>query len=180
MTHTTKAETTMTGKTTDEPTQVEELVAIVADLKQRLRELEDVVEIQQLVATYGPAAEGTDEETFAQQWTEDGVYDLDVGIWRGHDELRKMFHSQWHDDNVRMGAAHLVSPPRITVDGDTAVVTNYLQLMRHTGFGGFSVVRQAAHRWDLVRTEDGWRTKYRRGRQLNGGPEAYEILASDL
>ena len=71
--------------------------------------------------------------------------------------------------------------PHINISGDTAVVTNYSQLvLRDPDTDGFRVWRTGVNRWELIRTADGWRATFRANRQLDGTAEARDLLASAI
>ena len=78
--------------------------------------------------------------------------------------------------------------PHVVIDGDTAIVTSYLQILvpqtqgdpvdvpNHGSGKGFRVHRMTANRWELVRTSEGWKFKHRMLRQLDGTEPARKIL----
>src|SRR6185369_14044483 len=51
----------------------------VADLARRVTRLEDELAIHRLIASYGLAVDAGDADGSAATFTEDGVYDVDVG-----------------------------------------------------------------------------------------------------
>jgi SnoaL-like domain len=148
-------------------------------LERRIAAMEDVLAIYRMVASYGPAVDSNTLRVATDLWAEDGVYDIEVGTWNGDGELLDLFESDVHQDLLRAGCSHQVSFPRVSVRGDTAVVTCYQQLVRHEN-GRFEVRRQSANRWELARTPGGWRIARRYSRKIDGGNAAREILAADL
>ncbi len=56
---------------------------LVEQLARRVELLEDTLAIQQLVTTYGPAVDSGSAEAVGALWTEDGVYEVDSGAYRG-------------------------------------------------------------------------------------------------
>ena len=149
------------------------------DLERRLARAEDLLSIYRFVASYGPAVDSNTLAPAVRMWTEDGAYDLDVGVWEGHEQLRELFEGDIHQGLVAGGCAHLLSMPRITVDGDTAVVTCYQQMVRNTG-DGFEIARLSANRWELMRQDGSWAIQTRTSRKLDGDPRARTTLAHDL
>jgi hypothetical protein len=149
----------------------------IAQLEQRLRRVEDQLEIINLVASYGPLVDSGDGDGAAALWTRDGVYDVDTGIYEGHDGLAAMVHSPPHQKLIERGCAHLTTTPRVAVQGDTAVAVTHSQLLVRSRTGNYDVVRATAHRWELVRTADGWRVERRTSRLLDGGEAARSLLA---
>ena len=61
--------------------EIDELRATVEELKNRVRLLEDQVELGQLVARYGPSVDSGSAKETADLWTDDGVFDA-VGAIR--------------------------------------------------------------------------------------------------
>ena len=121
-------------------------------------------------------------------WLEDGTFDRgppfgeQSGKGSGHDMAQPAFQ-----EAIRQGICHFTGPPYIELFGDTAIVTSYLQILApdpsaseftlssHGTGKGFRIHRVTASRWDLVRTEQGWRVKRRALRPMQT-PEARELL----
>ena len=149
------------------------------DLERRLAAAEDLLSIYRFVASYGPSVDSNSLGPAVSMWTGTGAYDLDVGRWEGEEQLRALFEGGIHQGLVAGGCAHIVSTPRITIDGDTAIVTCYQQMVRNVG-GGFEIARLSANRWELVRGDDGWAIQTRISRRLDGDPRARSVLAHGL
>src|SRR6266704_3160633 len=74
-----------------------ELRATVERLTDRIRALEDHVEIMQLAAQYGPAVDSGSGEAAAALWTEEGVFDAVPHLrMRGRDDIIGMVHGDGH------------------------------------------------------------------------------------
>lgn len=147
----------------------------VASLSERLRAVEDTLAIMTLVATFGPSVDSDARKSASHLWTRDGVYDLDVGEWRGHAEIEAMLAGSAHQDLLAAGCAHQVSAPRIELKGDTATAVCYQQLVRAQD-GRYEIHRMTASHWEFVRTADGWRVARRTNRSLDGRPAARALL----
>ena len=146
------------------------------DTAMRLQALEDRAEIANLIAAYGPLADTGDGEALAQLWVEDGVYDIGgFGLVQGHAALAAMMESEVHRGLMEQGCAHMLSPHRIELSGDSAVAVGYSTVMRKVG-EVYEAWRVSANRWFLVRTEAGWRVKLRENTPLDGTHEARSIL----
>ena len=74
------------------------------------------------------------------------------------------------------GCAHLLGPVAIEIDGNRATARGHSVVLRHTG-SGFEVARVSANRWDLVRSESGWRVCHRENALLDGSEAARALLA---
>src|SRR5215510_7628646 len=91
-------------------------------------------------------------------------------------------------ESLQPARAHFTSLPHVAIEGDTATVTSYLQILvpqtqgdpvdvpNHGSSKGFRVHRMTANRWELVRTPQGWKIKRRMLRQLDGSEPARKIL----
>lgn len=147
-------------------------------LENRIRELEDVQAIQQLIASYGPAVDGLDGAALAHMWADEGTYDFGIGEpLRGRDNVASLIELDSHRTYVAAGCAHVLSTPRIAVDGDTAVAVNYSQVFVKDE-NGWRADRTGANRWELVRTAEGWKVSSRSNRLLDGTKAARDLLHS--
>jgi len=156
-----------------------DLEAVVNELQARVQRLDDQAAIYQLIANYGPAADSGWSEMAASLWTEDGIYDAQVGAWQGREAIAAMISGETHRKYILEGCAHILTMPYITIDGDTAVATCYGQLMRNDG-DNFRVWRVTATRWELHRDADGWRIANRVNKLLDGDPAARELLRQGI
>ncbi|GAA4817616.1 nuclear transport factor 2 family protein [Tomitella cavernea] len=155
---------------------------VIRDLSARLAVLEDRQAIVDLMTSYGPAIDSGCEEAVARVWTEDGVYDVDTGIMRGHAEITAMVRGQNHQGFITNGCAHVLEPGNVIVDGDTAVATcKSLLILARPDKSVFTVLRATANRWELVKTADGeWKCTRRTSRVLDGRDEAPRVLAEGV
>lgn len=146
-------------------------------LEQRLRRLEDHLEIQQLIAAYGPAADSCNVDEILGAWHEDCVYDVGgIDRYEGHERMRQVYATDFHRQLVQQGSAHAGTPAHVVIEGDRATATHYGTLYTREG-GRFVLVRLIASRWDLQRFEgQGWRVMKRTNRLLDGSEEARQIL----
>ncbi|WP_433046007.1 nuclear transport factor 2 family protein [Dactylosporangium sp. CS-033363] len=159
-------------------------------LTARVAALEDQLAIARQMATYGPSVDSLSAEVTAGLWAADGRYDAGTwagmpagtdGVFHGAEGVRRMVGTEPHQGLVRGGCAHIVSAPRITVDGDTAVSVCYSQLLRHDpGSGEYRVWRTTANRWTWTRTPAGWRVTDRVNRPLDGTEAARALLRDAL
>jgi len=163
-------------------------------LEDRLRDIEDRLEIYNLIASHPPSADtGADYYTRAV-YTEDGVFDRGAGLDGavGHEAIGAFTLTPAHQEAIAGGIAHLSALPYIELDGDTAFVTSYLQILHpdreaeprelpnHGTTNGFRVHRVVANRWTLVRTIEGWRIKSRHMEPIDGSQGARDILSQAL
>jgi ketosteroid isomerase-like protein len=148
----------------------------LGSLERRIRTLEDEREILRLIVGYGLAVDVGDGDAAAQTFTEDGVYDVDVGTMTGRDAVRAMVQGERHRSMVGR-CAHQIGPATIEIDGDRATAVGYSRVYL-AGPAGIHVYRVSANRWELRRERDGWRIE-RRTTRILGHPEALLVLRSE-
>jgi hypothetical protein len=164
-------------------------------IEDRIRAIEDRLEILNLIASHPPSADSGADYFTRQVYTEDGVIDLGGGkTATGNAEVAGMVKTPGHQAAIAGGLAHFCGLPRIDIDidGDTATVTSYLQIItphptaepyevpNHGVTKGFRIHRVGANRWELIRTTDGWKIKRRTLRPLDGTEPARELLRGAL
>jgi hypothetical protein len=162
-------------------------------LEDRIRAIEDRLEIYNLIAGHPPSADtGADYFTRAV-YMEDGELDLGRGkATAGHEAIAAVTRTPAHQTAIAGGLAHFAGLPRIELDGDRAVVTSYLQILtphptaflhevpNHGVSKGFRIHRVAANRWELERTTAGWKIRRRTVRTIDGSEPPREILRGAL
>ncbi|MBO6718451.1 MAG: nuclear transport factor 2 family protein [Rhizobiaceae bacterium] len=147
----------------------------IAQLESRISLLEDRLAILDLIASYGPAVDGMDGGALAAMWGENGSYDFGGDPLVGRENVAALIDLDTHRAYVSAGSAHVLSNPRITLEGDRAVVVNYSQVFTKAG-DGWRTDRTCANRWELRRTADGWKVESRTNRLLDGSEEARLLL----
>jgi len=160
-------------------TDVERLAATVEQLTERVRLLEDRIEIMQLVAQYGPAVDSGSGDAAAALWTEDGLFDaVPQRRMEGPAEIAAMVHGPGHRSLIENGCGHVLTVPHIEIDGDEATGRSYALNIRWDAENDlFRVARVSANTWRWVRTPEGWRTAERINANLDGTPAHREMLA---
>jgi hypothetical protein len=163
-------------------------------LEQRLREVEDRLEIYNLIASHPPSADTGNGAYTASVWTEDGVFDRGAEFPRptGQAAIAGGSSNPEHHRAIEQGIAHFAGLPFVRVEGDTAFAITYLQILvpdrvgptfevpNHGSSQGFHIHRVSANRWEFVRTEDGWKIRSRTLRPLDGSAPARDILSGAL
>ena len=150
--------------------------AVIEALQARLQRLEDLAEIQQLIASYGPMVDCGDGDGVAALWQDDGVYEVaGIAQFAGRDNIKAMVAGEMHQGLITGGCAHLQSPPAIVLAGDHATATGHSVLLTHQD-GVFQVFRISANRWELACTADGWQVTHRTNALLNGDAAARALL----
>jgi hypothetical protein len=162
----------------------------VPTLEQRLRAIEDHLQIYNLIASHPPSAD-TGADYYAEAvYAEDGVFDRGAHLpgASGNKAIGAMVKTPAHQEAIAGGIAHFTGLPYIKLDGDRAVVTSYLQILtprksgesvevpNHGTSRGYHIHRVVTNRWELARTEAGWRIKRRTLRLVDGSEPSREIL----
>ena len=149
----------------------------VAALARRVQALEDELAIHRLIVRYGLAVDVGDADGAADVFTEDGVYDVDVGLMRGRYAVAAMVRGERHLSMVGR-CAHQIGPAVVEVDGDRAVATGYSRVYLR-GDEGFGIHRVSLNRWELERRAGEWRIA-RRTTRLLGHAEAQALFRTAL
>jgi len=161
-------------------------------IERRLRAIEDRLEIYNLIAGHPPSADTGNAPYAEAVFTADAVFDRGPGLSgaTGNKAIGANLQSAGHQAAIAGGLAHFTSLPHVTINGDTAVVVSYLQILtpkksgemvdvpNHGGSRGYHIHRVVTNRWDLVRTASGWKIKRRTLRLVDGSEPARDILRS--
>jgi SnoaL-like domain len=163
-------------------------------LEQRIRDIEDRLEIYNLIASHPPSAD-TGADYYAEAvYTEDGIFDRGPNLSgaTGNKAIAASLKSDAHQAAIAGGLAHFTGLPHIALHGDTAIVTSYLQILtpnksgeavevpNHGASRGYHIHRVVTNRWELVRTEQGWKIKRRSLRLVDGSEPSRDILRGAL
>ena len=93
-------------------------------LEDRIRAIEDRLEIYNLIASHPPSADTGGRDHIAASWVEDGVFDRGEPL-RGRSAIAEQVMSPEHQAAIAGGLAHFTGLPHVAIDGDTAIVTSY-------------------------------------------------------
>ena len=162
-------------------------------LEERLRDVEDRLEIYDLIAGHPPSADTGADYYTRVVYAEDGALDLGRGTpVTGNETIAAITRTPGHQAAIAGGLAHFAGLPKIEITGDKATVISYLQILtphpaaephevpNHGVSNGFRIHRVAANRWDLERTPDGWKIRRRTVRTIDGSDPPREILRGAL
>jgi hypothetical protein len=104
-------------------------MTINKSLEDRIRTIEDRLEIYNLIASHPPSADTAGSDHIAASWVEDGVFDRGENLSspRGRENIANQVLSADHQAAIERGLAHFTSLPHVAIDGDSAVVTSYFR-----------------------------------------------------
>lgn len=162
-------------------------------IEQRIRGIEDRLAIYNLIASHPPSADTAAQSHIRSIFTDDATLDLGgTKVAIGNATISEMSQRPAHREAIEAGLAHFAGLPHVTIDGDRAVATSYLQIITpaldaepvevpaHGVSRGFRIHRVGANRWELMRTAQGWKIKRRTYRTLDGSGDARDILRQAL
>jgi hypothetical protein len=144
--------------------------ARLAELEIRVRQLEDRDALAQIVASYGPAVDSGEAAAAAALWADDGVFDV-VPYFEllGRDGIAGMVDGEGHQSMIHGGCGHVLTAPKLVVDGDDARGWNYAFNIRWDGEADrFWIARLSANEWEFRRDGDAWRVVRRTNINLDG------------
>jgi hypothetical protein len=150
----------------------------LAVLEARLQAAEDQLAIIRLIASYAPAVDSGANHAAAALWVEDGVYDVG-GLTRavGRDGIAARIDLNQDLAARDRGYGHLLTTPRITLQGDAAEAVNYsFAFTRKERDDRWELDRASANHWRLARTPEGWRVVERFNRLMDGAPISRETV----
>ena len=163
-------------------------------VEQRIRAIEDRLEIYNLIAGHPPSADTGADYYAAAVYAEDGEFDRGAGLSgaTGKQAIAAMLTSPAHQAAIAGGIAHFTGLPHVAIDGVDAVVISYLQILtpnksgdaievpNHGASRGYHIHRVIASRWELRRTPSGWKIKRRSIRLVDGSEPSRDILRGAL
>jgi hypothetical protein len=154
----------------------------IAELRRRIEQLEDEREIRYLVGRYGHYCDLGHEDAWADQWTDDAVYDIvtvkrngagyDGGIrFEGKDQLYAMIrdpvaHKLFEGRSLHLQDFNLV----IRIDGDEACAHGYsMTMLRDLETEAIEIRTAGMVRWAFKRVDGRWRIIEKKRRKVGDG-----------
>jgi hypothetical protein len=156
----------------------------LAALEARVRALDDYEEITQLLASYGPSVDSGSAEATAALWVEEGVFDVvssdeSAGHFTmsGRADIMGMVNGEGHQGLIMNGCGHVLTAPKIRLNGDTATAWNYAFNIRWDAPNErFWIARLSANEWKCERRAEGWRVVHRTNINLDGDEAPRALL----
>jgi ketosteroid isomerase-like protein len=132
------------------------------ELEARVRRLEDLLAIQQLFIDYGEHLDSGDFDAYSTLFADDGEVLLGpLGRARGPQAIKDLMVSTFGDGVGK--SYHIVSSPRVALDGDTAKSTVMWSVVGSDADGRATLTMLGHHIDDLVRVDGRWFFQRRRG-----------------
>ncbi|HXY93878.1 MAG TPA: nuclear transport factor 2 family protein [Acidimicrobiia bacterium] len=134
----------------------------MTELEDRVRRLEDILEIHQLFVDYGLALDAGDFDAYAALFADDGEVLLGpMGRAKGREEIKALMTGTL---GGRAGTSfHIISSPQVQLDGDTATSEVMWSVVTRDESGRAGLTMIGRHRDDLVRERGRWKIARRRG-----------------
>lgn len=130
--------------------------------EERLKRLEDIMEIQQLFIDYGRALDDGDLDLYVALFSDDGQIDLGpIGRAQGRDDIRRVMARAL--DGLVGSSFHLITSPQISLTGETATATVMWTVIHQDALGQPHVTMIGKHHDHLIRERQHWRIAMRRG-----------------
>lgn len=131
-------------------------------LEARVTRLEDLLAIHQLFVDYGEHLDAGDFEAYSQLFAEDGEVLLGpMGRAKGRSEIRSLMSAALSD---KVGSTfHIVSSPRVTLDGDRASSTVMWSVATLDDDGLARIAMVGHHVDQLVKHDGRWFIQRRKG-----------------
>ncbi len=131
-------------------------------LAARVQRLEDLMAIHQLFIDYGEHLDAGNFDAYADLFAADGEVLLGpLGRAKGREAIKALMTEMLAD---RVGTTyHLISSPRVVLDGDRATSTVMWTVLARSGTNTPEIPSVGRHVDELVRTAEGWRFQRRKG-----------------
>ena len=129
--------------------------------------VEDKLEILDLIGRYSHGADGKEPRAYADVFTEDGIFHGRAGqpdeiIYRGYDEILAFVSRAQGQRGNRQGRHHQSTTIFLEMTSDRAKTRTYL-LTTSVDEGRLPQVGLSTiYEDEIVRTDKGWRIKYRK------------------
>ena len=144
-----------------------------ASIEARLQRVEDELEIERILVDYAGLLDKRDYDAYAELFTPDGEWANAGGSRKGRAEIRDMLAVMGPAGAPNAENYHLVSNPRIELDGDTASATSrYLFVMRGPE-GQPTPALAGVYRDEFVRLDGEWKIARRVAEDIMPTPEEW-------
>ena len=159
---------------------MDDLTRSVAELLERVRRLEDELEINRVLTRYGVAVDLGDADATAALYTDDTVIDLGTATpITGTDGARSLVLSERHQA-ILGRCAHTMGPFVVQVEGDTAIATGYVRVyISDPDMKNPRLWRLGYTKLTLRRAGSTWRIATRLSRSV-GADDGAELLRDGL
>lgn len=131
-------------------------------IEERLRQLEDLVAIQQLFIDYGLALDAGNLDAYANLFALEGTVNLGpIGRATGREAIRALMATTL--EGIIGSSFHIVSSPQIEISGDMATSRVMWTVIHRDSSGHPQVTMIGKHHDQLIREHGEWKILSRRG-----------------
>jgi hypothetical protein len=158
----------------------------------RITAAEDKFEILTLLSGSAFSSDVASESYWKKIFTADAVFDRGQSRQdKGIAEILKIVNAPDQHEAIKYGMTHLAMLPHITLKGDSAIATGYLLIVMpdtaasHVNLPGkgvspgFSIYQLTVNRWELLRTNAGWKVTQRIVRPITSN-DSHNIIVSAI
>ena len=132
------------------------------DLEQRLRRVEDLLEINQLFIDYGMHLDAGRFDDYAQLFAKDGEMSLGpLGKAKGREQIREVIAASLAPFVGK--TYHVITNPMVQLDGDRATSEVMWTMIQTSATGTPEVAMLGRHLDELVREDGAWKILKRKG-----------------
>ena len=146
-------------------------------LEQEVQLLQDYEGVRECLARYSFTCDLGLSEEYVDNFTEDGVIDLDKRRWTGKEQLADFIHNPRGHKSIEGRCTHASTNYFIRVNGHTAWAEGYLLLFENEA-DEFKVHACSYNHWDFEKQGDRWHIKYRYRRSVGGEEWGGKVIKS--
>lgn len=120
--------------------------------------MNDKLAILELLNRYILSIDTHDDQAFADNFHDDGVYLSPFGEARGREQIVGTIH-QWHTGGITAGKRHMIGAWKIDVDGDRATSMSSYWVVNAKD--GTAIVASGEYHDELTRKDGVWKLQRR-------------------
>ncbi len=144
-------------------------------MEMRLQRVEDELAIRRVLVDYASTLDSRDYVAYANLFTADGEWTNSGGSHKGQAAIRAMLEGMFGPAGTPNAANyHIMSNPRVDLDGDHATATSRYLFMVRGAQGSPTPSSAGIYHDDLVRQDGVWKIKRRQVEDIMPTPEDWK------